>query len=231
MKTMKTWMMMLAMVMTAGLLTSCEEDRRVAFKLDGAWYGDFGMNYTYLDRYGRQITVDSYDTYLKFYNDGITATHGWGKQVDYYRVGPYERLYYRFEWRIRDGIIHITYPSNPELSVDIYDYTMRWGHFTGWFGNSDIRFDLRSLSEDYDWDIYKGNYYEYCYDGWRYDGYGWYETYYGPYWAPTRAASGDSLQTAKADSLQGNAPQKGTGESRIVKVGNRYMNSLNDLTE
>ena len=238
MKKIKTWMMMIATIMMAGIMASCDSDQKLAFRLDGAWYGDFGMNYTYIDRRGQAITVDSYDTYLKFYNDGIAASHGWGKQVDYYRYGPYERLYYRFEWRIRDGVIHITYPCDPQLSVDIYDYSLKWGHFTGWFGDSDVHFDLRSLSTDYDWDIYTGNYYEYCYTGWHYDGYGWYESYY-PYYAKTRTTDTTEVQTnANSTEVQADvqtpmvmkkSPSMDSSERRILKIGNRYMNNLQEL--
>lgn len=216
MKKMKTWMMMLFMAMTAVFLGSCDEDNRLAFRLDGAWRGDFGMNYT-IEYRGRLYTFDSYDTYLIFYNDGIAASHGWGKQVDYYDFGPYERQYYSFRWRIRDGIIYITYPHNPELTVEIHDYKMNFSHFTGWFGNSDVHFDLRHLSDDYDWDYYRN---DYCYferSGWSYGSY--------PYYAKTRgeaAAQADSITVERA---------AGEEEFRVVGMGNRYMNRLDQEEE
>ncbi len=213
MKTMKNWMMMLIMIMTASAMTSCDEDQKLAFKLDGEWRGDFGMNYT-IDYRGRQYTFDSYDTYLVFYNDGIVASHGWGKQVDYYDYGPYEYQYYRFNWRIRDGIIHITYPHNPELEVTIYDYRMSYSHFTGWFGNSDISFDLRKLTGDYDWDYYCNDYSYYSRTGWSYGNY--------PYYSNTRSTA-DSTDIKKV-----NAEVEDGEEFTIVGIGNRYMNNLND---
>ena len=213
MKKMKTWMMMLIMIMTAGILTSCEEDNKLAFRLGGDWRGDFGMNYT-MEYRGRLYTFDSYDTYLVFYNDGIASTHGWGKQVDYYDFGPYEYQYYRFNWRIRDGIIYISYPAHPELEVSIYDYKMSWGHFTGWFDDSDVRFDLRKLVDtDYDWDYYRNDY-AYGYN----NSWSWGGGYY-PYYSKTRAG----MEGVDNEEV-GNA---GTEEFRVVGIGNRYMNNLN----
>ena len=227
MRRMKNWMMMLVMVMTAGMMTSCDEDEKMAFKLGGEWYGDFGMNYT-VEHRGRLYTYDSYDTYLKFYNDGISASHGWGKQVDYYDYGPYEYMYYKFYWRIRDGVIHITYPRNPELEVTIYDYRMTWSRFFGWFGNSDVQFSLDRLDRDYDWDCYTNDYY--CYDrgGWSFDiGFG-YDNYY-PYYAKSRAA-GDSIATKECempDTLVVTRAAKGQEkEFRMVGRGNRYQDNM-----
>lgn len=214
MKKMKTWMMMLIMIMTAGIMTSCEEDRKLGFRLDGEWRGDFGMNYT-IEYRGQLYTYDSYDTYLVFYNDGIASSHGWGKQVDYYDYGPYEYQYYRFNWYIRDGRIHITYPRNPELEVTIYNYRMSYSHFYGTFGTSNISFDLRKLTGDYDWDYY---YSDYSY-GTRYD---WNYGYYGgnyPYYSKTRATD------KTTDSVAVKNGKKTDEEFRIVKVGNRFTES------
>lgn len=215
---MKTWMMTLLMIMTAGFLTSCEEDNKLAFRLEGGWRGDFGMNYT-IEYRGRQYTYDSYDTYLVFYNDGpFYSSHGWGKQVDYYEYGPYEYQYFSFKWSIHNGIIHITYPRNPGLEVTIYDYKMSWGHFTGWFGNSDISFDLRKLSDDYDWDYYVNDY-SYGYNGtWSWD--------YYPYYSKSRSAVEGRTRTA-ADSTEVGTTGSLTipeEEFRVVNIGNRYMN-------
>lgn len=237
---MKNWMAMLVMIMTAAMMTSCDDDQRLANRLDGAWFGDFGMNYTFYDRYGHEITVNSYDTYIVFYNDAISASHGWGKQVDYYKWGPYERIFNKFTWRIRDGIVYLSYPRNPDLDVEIYDFRMSYGHFIGWFGNSKDGFDLDKLREDYDWDYYKGNYCEYYYSNWTYDGRYWYERYY----APSRSAV-DGQEAAVAEEEIDFVNVRNTADNKnvavhemkssstptIIRMGNRYMNNMSEAEE
>lgn len=211
---------MLIMVMTAGMMTSCDEvvfhagygtNGEVAFRLEGEWRGDFGMNYTtYFN--GRPYTFDSYDTYLVFYpNNGYAS--GWGKQVDYYEYGPYEYQYYKFNWTVRNGILYLTYPYDPELNVRIYDYKISYNHFMGRFENSSAGFDLIKLSSPYNWGYYNGNYMYGAYDEWVWGNY--------PYYAKSRAAATtnatDSVSAVKTD----------TNEPLIVKPGNRYMNNLN----
>lgn len=224
---MNNWMMTLIAIFTMGIFTSCEEDNKIAFRLDGEWRGDFGMNYT-IERNGRLYTFDSFDTYLVFYNDGVMySTHGWGKQVDYYDYGPYAYQYYRFYWRIRDGKIYLDYPYDPELNTVIYDYRISFGHFTGWFDNSDVRFDLRKLDDtSYDWEYYRGDYIYGYNNAWSWGG-------YYPYYVKTRSNenAGNKNIDKKADTADYGVVERGSSEDKnftVVKRGNRFINPVEE---
>lgn len=211
---MKNWMTIIILIMTMGMMTSCDEDNKIAFKLDGEWRGDFGMNYT-IEYRGRMYTFDSYDTYLVFYNDGIASTHGWGKQVDYYEFGPYEYQFYRFNWHIRDRVLYLEYPYNRELNTRIYNFKMSFSHFTGWFDGSDVYFDLRKLNSNYDWEIYHDNY---AY-GDRYN-WNWSSPY--PYYTRAQATTDETVNEEVNDSTAKN------NEFRIVVYGNRFTDKKED---
>lgn len=182
--------------------TSCEdEDTHEAMVLSGQWYGDFGMYYEVQDRYGNWQRFDSYDTDIVFYPDYDYATHGYGKQVDYYRYGPYDYQYYYFNWSIRNGVVYLTYPHDSNLNTGIYDYRMNNDYFEGRFEGSDTRFSLRKIVDYYDWSYYNGygNYYYYP-SNYYYDYY-----YDYPYYAKGR--------DGKA------AP---TGNEPAIRRGNRF---------
>ena len=121
------------MMLTAILcLSSCnlvwnvEEDMDVkqSIKFAGQWTGDFGMYYTYRQN-GRLYTFDSYDTDIVFYPEYDGATYGYGKQVDYYERGPYEYIYNRFDWEIRNGIIK----QNPYVN-DSFNTTCQYCEYS-----------------------------------------------------------------------------------------------------
>ena len=61
------------------------------------------MYYEYEYR-GHIYTFDSYDTDIVFYPEYDYATYGYGYQVDWYEEGPYERMSFKFNWEIRDGV-------------------------------------------------------------------------------------------------------------------------------
>jgi len=191
--------MMAAMAMTALTLTSCiNEDIETSITLSGDWYGDFGMCY-YLrngDRY------DSYDTDISFYPDYDYATHGYGYQVDYYKYGPYERIYHSFHWTVQNQNIILEYCDDNYYDTVIRDYRMSHSTFTGYFGKGSEQFRLSKYSDYYNWNPYWNDYGR---DGW---GYYWYDDYY---YAPTR-----STDSASADSLKANK------EAEIVGYGNRF---------
>lgn len=175
MKKFKFYIIMAMAVLSCSVLTSCDEDIDEAMVLSGEWYGDFGMNYT--DRYGR--TYECYDTNLRFYQRGPYSSHGYGQQVDfYYDEDPYRwgrhdhrymymKQYYRFEWSINNGVIHLRYPGNPQLDVDIYDYHLSDRYFDGRIGSSRIEFRLDKLTgfvwSEYDryGDFYEWDYWDY----------------------------------------------------------------------
>lgn len=188
-------MMLTAMLClsSCGMVIAWEEDMDVkqSIKFAGQWTGDFGMYYTY--RYhGRLYTFDSYDTNIVFYPEYDGATHGYGKQVDYYERGPYEYIYNRFNWEIRNGIVYLQYHSDPSLDCAIYDYRMTADRFQGRFGSSNDKFYLTKIADYYDWTAYMDYYFYYPNDGW--------------YWSPMYAKNNEDVkpenQAPKLENLE-----------------------------
>lgn len=199
MKVLKKWTLLIGGLLCLGLFSSCDNnDTHEAMVLSGQWRGDFGMYYDYVDSYGRSYTFDSYDTDIVFYPEYDYATHGWGKQVDWYDYGPYKYQYYYFYWSIRYGVIYLRYPDAPELNTEIREYRLTNDYLTGYFDNASSRFRLVKIADYYDWSPYSGYYGYYNRDNW-YD--------YYPYYV-----KGDKA----------NAPQKATGEGHVVRRGNRF---------
>ncbi|MBR1668800.1 MAG: hypothetical protein IJ693_11075 [Bacteroidaceae bacterium] len=182
------------------MFTSCtDDDTEEAMVLSGQWRGDWGMYYE-IEHLGLIYTFDSYDTDIVFYPDHDYATHGYGYQVDWYREGPYERMSYRFNWSINNGVVYLTYPGYPEYNTSIRDYRMNNDRFTGYFSNGTQPFYLYKIADYYNWSYY----YDYDYHYWYYDDWSW------DYYAKTRGAA------AEGDSVKGS-----TKEDRIVKIGSR----------
>ena len=167
MKKISTLWIALCTVMATTVLSSCDDDMSRAMTLSGEWRGDFGMFYEY-EYYGRIYTFNSYDTRLVFYPDYDYATHGYGKQVDYYDQGPYVYQYYYFNWYIDRGDLVLDYPYDPNLNTVIHDYHMSSSTFYGYFGNSNNKFYLRKTADYYDWGGFTGNYYYGPRDNWYY---------------------------------------------------------------
>lgn len=184
-----------------GVLSSCDEDVDEAMALSGEWRGDFGMYYNYTDRFGRIHTFDSYDTRIVFYPEYDYATHGWGKQVDYYEYGPYEFQYYHFAWSIRNGVVYLRYPGAPELNTSIAEYRLTNDYFSGRFTNATSSFRLYKLADYYDWTPYVNVYGYYVRSGWS---------------APVK---GEAFQSGAADSASAQDPFAG---GSIVGRGNRF---------
>ena len=178
-----TWGVALIAALGSLWLISCEdEDSTQAMVLSGQWTGNFGMYYDYEYR-GRVYSFDADYTDIVFYPDYDYATHGWGKQVDYYYDGPYSYLYYRFDWRVDQGIIYLRYPYDSALNVTISDYKMNNDRFSGWFeGGAPSRFSLYKIVDYYDWTPYVEIY------GWGASG--WTPDYY----YDSRSDRADSLQ-------------------------------------
>ena len=200
------WIALCAVVATT-VLSSCDDDMSRAMTLSGEWRGDFGMFYEY-EYYGRIYTFNSYDTRLVFYPDYDYATHGYGKQVDYYDQGPYVYQYYYFNWYIDRGDLVLDYPYDPNLNTVIHDYHMSSSTFYGYFGNSNNKFYLRKTADYYDWGGFTGNYYYGPRDNWYFG----YRNYV-------------KRQPAPADSLSPIAPlpsdSTAAPQGRIVRRGNR----------
>lgn len=182
----------LIMMMSALLFSSCmNEDTRQSMALSGEWRGDFGMFYKYEDRRGNLYTFDSYDTYLTFIPAFKYATYGTGTQVDYYEYGPYEYQYYSFKWSIRDGIVYLNYPYDPELNTTIRDYRMTDDYFSGYCDGASTPFRLYKIVFYYDWSRYNSNYGYRNRDNWEY--------YYPRYAPSTRSASEAPTDSLAAD--------------------------------
>jgi len=188
-------LMMMMFAFSTFTFTSCDEDVDRAMVLSGQWRGDFLMSYDWQLADGTIVTFDSYDTDIVFYPDYDYATHGWGKQVDFYEYGPYERQYYKFYWSVRDGFITLRYPKNPEYDATIADYTMTNSYLTGWFdGGSNNKFRLYKIADYYNWDVY---YDDYCY----YDRLNWYDSWYNWYYhgyKPSKTRSNEDVKAPMA---------------------------------
>ena len=185
----------IALLAMCFIFTSCEHDEDVheSIALSGQWRGDWGMFYEIVDRGGRVYRYDSFDTDIVFYPEYNYATYGYGYQVDWYDYGPYERLSFRFKWRIDNGIVNIYYPGYPEYDTFIRDYRLDNDYFSGYLGDSGTRFRLDKIRDFYDWSYY----YDYDYHQW-----GW--GYYGK----TRSADSNELTLST--------------EGKIIKIGSKY---------
>lgn len=184
----------LSTIASVMLFSSCQymEDVNQSMVLSGEWRGDFGMYYTYVDRYGHEYTFDSYNTYITFYPEYDYATYGWGKQIDYYEDGPYEYQYYEFSWSVDNGVLTMRYDYDHNLDTRINDYHMTNDYFTGTFANSDTGFRLYKITDYYDWTPYVNAY-----------GYG-----YRNEWGCTRAAI-EEIADSTATSVDGSILSRG----------------------
>lgn len=208
------WALMLGIACTALSLptfTSCvDDDVHASVTLSGDWDGDFGMYYDYYDRHGRYVeTFNCHDTDISFYPDYDYASHGYGYQVDFYRKGPYTKIYHSFEWEIHNQNIYLYYAGEKELDTVIRDYRLNSSYFTGYFNNSTTRFSLSKYRDYYEWDPY--------WDEYGRDGYGYYynrEWYYDDDYYPARtrsSADAPDVEQLKAD-----------GNNFTIRYGNRF---------
>lgn len=199
---------MMITLSSCALVLNPEDDMDVnqSIKFAGQWTGDFGMYYNY--RYmGRTYTFDSYDTDIVFYPDFDGATHGWGKQVDYYEYGPYTHIYNRFDWEIRRGVVYLSYYNDSSLDCAIYDYVMTRDRFSGRFGNSSAKFYLSKIADYYDWSIYTDYYFFFPNGGWH--------------WAPMQAAQADAEATDSLSATQSRCGAQPVADG-IMSYGRRF---------
>lgn len=145
------------MAMTAlTTLTSCDEDSRKAFTLDGTWTGTIGTYYS--DRWG--LTTNTIRTAIHF-----NMTDPWGGngyEVDFDTRSPYAGYHYsEFTWSINNGVIRIRYRDNWD-EIRIYDYNLEMGrYFEGYIDDgrtNDIYFRLH-YENSFDWAPYQDGYY------------------------------------------------------------------------
>jgi len=199
--------------LTMMAFTSCDEDVATAYRLEGEWTGDMGMFYRFEDRYKRTWEVYAAYTNVRFFRDG--SDYGHGDQIDFYSDGPYRYQSYYFTWRVVNGVIQMRYPYDPNLTCDIYhwsisnnydSYTRQYSYvFAGRIGQTN--FVLFKLT-DFSWNTYGySNYYGYDY----YDNYDYYYQYgYDPYYyGKTRSEVSDSTNKNL--------------EIKVVKRGSRFM--------
>ena len=69
-------------------------------------------------------------------------------------------------------MLYLTYPSDHNLDVAIYDYYLSNSTFRGRAGNSNFRFNLRSLIFS-GWSAYTGDFFDYDNSAWSWNGYGY----------------------------------------------------------
>lgn len=148
-----------------------EGDRSRAYTISGEWQGNFGMYYLQQNPLtGEYVQFNAATSYVLFQSDYYGARTGWGKQIDYYNYGPIAYRYHRFYWEVRNGVLYLTYPSDHNLDVAIYDYYLSQYRFTGRTGTSGFTFNLRSLSFN-EWGSFTGDAYDRTSSTWNWDGY------------------------------------------------------------
>lgn len=190
---------------------SCtDDDTREAIMLSGSWSGDFGMYY--IENYhGREYRYDCYDTDLYFEPAFDYATRGIGREYDYYSDPrcPVEYTYFFFRWEIRDGIIYLTYPHDPQLNTRLSNYRLSSNWLTGVFVETGTSFRLRKI-EDY----YQGRYWWEDYTVYDNDRYGYWHEWERSGWtrsggfAPADGSDSTSVAT--------------DNEERTIQYGRRY---------
>ena len=133
--------LMMMVLLSALTLTSCDEDTETAYDLDGIWQGTINGNY-YQDRYGY---TESWDTEIRFYQNGDFSRGGSGEERDWdYRGKCYSS---RFDWKVRNGRISLYYDDGYNIVIDRYDLYWRSNtqRFRGYFEDFDTGDQLASF--------------------------------------------------------------------------------------
>lgn len=133
--------LMMLVLLSALTLTSCDEDTETAYDLDGIWQGTINGNY-YQDRYGY---TESWDTEIRFYQNGDFSRGGSGEERDWdYRGKCYSS---RFDWKVRNGRIYLYYDDGYNIVIDRYDLYWRSNtqRFRGYFEDFDTGDQLASF--------------------------------------------------------------------------------------
>ena len=133
--------LMMMVLLSALTLTSCDEDTETAYDLDGIWQGTINGNY-YQDRYGY---TESWDTEIRFYQNGDFSRGGSGEEHDWdYRGKCYSS---RFDWKVRNGRIYLYYDDGYNIVIDRYDLYWRSNtqRFRGYFEDFDTGDQLASF--------------------------------------------------------------------------------------
>ncbi|MBQ0049681.1 MAG: hypothetical protein KBT12_05545 [Bacteroidales bacterium] len=163
----KQMLTLAAVLLSGSCLTSCDEDTSIAFRLQGEWFGDFGMYYYY--RFPCcEVRYDTHDTHLKFDNEFIGTSWLYVYQVDYYdntpinqygqvdyhngHVSPFEYIYHRAECHVKNRELRFRYKGEREWDTNIYDYSLNSRYFEGVFDNG-APFSMRNDNWPY-WERY-----------------------------------------------------------------------------
>lgn len=133
--------------------------------ISGQWEGYLGKYY----RDTNGVTHNSYRSSIVFYPDYDRSTHGYGYQEDWYTDGEYQQIFYKFTWEQNNDNkkLYLHYEYHPELNTIIREYNLNKNHFTGYFNNSNIQFDLNTSWKDYKWGDYATLY---TGTAWKFDG-------------------------------------------------------------
>ena len=133
--------LMMMVLLSALTLTSCDEDTETAYDRGGIWHGTINGNY-YQDRYGY---TESWDTEIRFYQNGDFSRGGSGEERDWdYRGKCYSS---RFDWKVRNGRIYLYYDDGYNIVIDRYDLYWRSNtqRFRGYFEDFDTGDQLASF--------------------------------------------------------------------------------------
>lgn len=145
MKKLYTTLMMAMMAMMTLSLTSCEIDEEIAYDLEGTWKGNMHI----IDDYGEETTYSEL-TFIRYSN---TSTEGMGLWDDYYEDGYCVST--RFTWFVDWSDIIIDFEDG--VRVEIRDYRLTSGHFSGrfWDSYNEVAFDLISTARKYSGGYYR----------------------------------------------------------------------------
>lgn len=125
----------LFLALSALMLTSCEEDERIALTLDGMWRGT--MYDSYYDHYNGHFEGNSYYTMFRFNKRGTYSGYGTERDED-----DFGNIVERdFEWEVNWSTIHLRYDDvyyyngrpfpDKDYRATIYNATIDRYYFTG----------------------------------------------------------------------------------------------------
>ncbi len=164
---MKKAALMMATMLVAFTMTSCDDDNYIARTLEGTWKGDMYVSTYWNSRY----YYASY-TEVCFLRDPYTYSSGTGYWVDYYDNnywGNYDYVASHIEWTVNNGNIRIYFVEDG-VSVVIYNYALDNDYFTGYIdldNGERQKFSLYHVSSP-NWNNYYWNGYDYYYDDYYY---------------------------------------------------------------
>lgn len=147
--------------------SSCDDDADVAYTLDGTWKGYLQTQISWDGRYYQSSTAQV------TFNSGYDS--GDGYWLDMYSNAPWDYVENYITWKVRNGIIYITFHDTRE-TAEIRDYHLdNDGYFYGSisFNNGNTWADFKFIKTSApNWN----RYYRYGTDDW-YHSWGYYGSY------------------------------------------------------